>query len=81
MNITDIALMNIASKADMVRRDAEGTARYVRMLTGLPEFDTRAEEAVGAAETALTEALLTVKLAKAELVKKRPITSNGQCQR
>jgi hypothetical protein len=77
MSATDIALMNIASKADMVRRDAEGTARYVRVLVGLPEFETRAEEAVGAAETALTEALLAVKLAKAELIKKRVTISNG----
>ena len=70
--ISDIALEQIRQKADWVRKDAESVTRYVRMLSGLPPWETRAEDTVRAAETALTEALLAVKVAKAELERKRP---------
>lgn len=71
--MSNLALEGIERKAEWVRRDASSLARYVRMLEELPDFDTKAEHAAKEAESALTEALLSVKLARSELAKKRPV--------
>lgn len=71
MSIHEFAMTNIETKSIWVRDDAEGIARYVRMLDTLPEFETRAEDEIKNAENALTEALLVVKLARSTLDKKR----------
>lgn len=71
MGIHELAIANIEAKAKWVRDDAEGIARYVRMLDTLPAFETRAEDEIKNAENALTEALLVVKLARSALDKKR----------
>ena len=66
-----IALAGIENKSHWLRDDAKGLQAYVKMLDGLPKYPTVAEEAFTQAETALTEALLCVKLLKTELAKKR----------
>ena len=71
MSVQSIALDNIARYSEWVRNDAESVARYVRVLQSLPEFETLAEDEIAKAETALTEALLAVKLARSELKNKR----------
>lgn len=65
----------IEIKAGHIRHDAERTAFYVRRLADLPDYETKAEDTVKLAELALTEALLVVKLAKAELARKRATPS------
>lgn len=66
-----MALAGIETKATYTRHDAHDLAQYVRMLTDLPDYETRAEEAVQLAENTLAEALLAVKLVRSELEKKR----------
>lgn len=68
-----VGLGDIERKASWVRMDAEDLARYVRLVVSLPDFDTEAEDSVSNAETALTEALLAVKISKLELERKRKI--------
>ena len=73
-----IALTGIENKASWIRDDAVDLARYVRMIPNLPEYETRAEDMVDLAELALTEALLSVKLTKSELSKKRTEVQAGE---
>ena len=71
MAMREIALQGIETKANWVRDDAMNLDRFVRMLADLPEYETLAEDAVREAEMALTEALLSVKLSRSQLEKKR----------
>jgi len=66
-----IALTGIENKAQWVKADAVDLAHYVGMLESLPAYETNAEDMVNQAELALTEALLSVKLSKSALDKKR----------
>jgi hypothetical protein len=73
MGIHELAMTNIESKSKWVRDDAEGIARYVRMLDSLPAFETRAEDEIAKAEAALIESLAIVQRARLALEKKRPL--------
>ena len=65
------ALAGIETKSTYIRHDTHSLAQYVAMLVDLPDYETRAEEAVQLAENTLIEAMTAVKLARIELEKKR----------
>ncbi len=67
----EIALSNIARKAEYLSQDAESIQRYVRMIERGAGFDDSALQALTKAETDLHAVLLVVKLAKSALSKKR----------
>lgn len=55
-------LSSIERDAKWCRWNAESLTRHARGLHILPEFETRAEDELRMAETALSEALLAVKV-------------------
>ena len=57
MTIRDIALTGIEEHASWVKYSAASIARYVKMLTYQPPFETRAEAAIEDAHKAMLEAL------------------------
>lgn len=61
-----IALHGIERHSEWVKLSAENIGRYTRDLLSCPPYETEAENTMRAAETALSEALLAVKLAIAE---------------
>ena len=52
-----ISLQNIEQKAQWIKADAEDLAYYVNLLVSLPDYETRAEEAVTSAAAATHEAM------------------------
>lgn len=66
-----VSLNAIEWSAGNVQRDAEALSHHVKILDGLPGFETRAEAAVDDAEAALTAALRIVMIARKSLAKKR----------
>ena len=52
-----ISLENISRKAQWIKADAEDLAHYCNLLVSLPNYETRAEEAVISAAAATHEAL------------------------
>ena len=51
-----ISLEAIERKANWIKADADDLARYVNLLVALPDYDTKAEEAVMSAVAAIREA-------------------------
>lgn len=60
MTIREIALAGIEDHASWIKYSAASIARYVKMLTYQPPFETRAEAAIEEAEKELAAALLVV---------------------
>ena len=57
LTIQSISLESIARKAEWVKQDADDLVRYVNLLVSLPDYETKAEEAVTQAAAATHEAL------------------------
>ena len=57
LTLKSIDLESITRKAEWVKADADDLARYVNLLVSLPDYETKAEEAVTQAAAATHEAL------------------------
>ena len=73
--LDEIALSGIEQKAAWLTRDAQGLAQYADMLQGAPEWITRAEAELEAAEAKLMDALDAVRAARSHFQEVRNVAA------
>lgn len=70
-NMRSMAIDGVAFYADKVGRNAKNVQRYMRILAGMPVYDSQAKETLKQADITLTATLLIVRLALQQIEKQR----------